>query len=760
MSLGIFAFVIGILSLQWFNTLPSLIVLFFLPTPCLLIWRYPTARNLGICFLLGFYFQYAHVTLQLQKALPPALESTPILVSGKIKELSDMSDNGKRFLLTDVDVMMSKMPWQNPGDLQLYWYRNAPNMQEGECWQFTVRLKRPRHYANPGGFDYAKMLFFKRVVATGYVDTRAEAKLIAKERVFVAVRKKIQAHIHSVLPNSEMSPLIVALAVGLRDKVTQNQWDVLGKTGTNHLLAISGLHVGLVTGFIFFLLTRLIVFTRLIYYQPAQWFAALGAIIAAPLYGLLAGFSVPTQRAVIMVMVAMSFLLWRRLQNKWGGLAVSALLILLWDPFVANSASFWLSFLAVGVIFLFAQAQLSAAGIRKFLHNAVYLQWQISLGLVPITLVFFKTISWIGPIANFVAIPWVSFLVLPIILIALCVDLVLPAIGVYCWQLAALSLEALWLFLDKLAQIHFSSTIFVPQTPFTWAAIILAILLLMLPRAFPARWLALILIAAIYWQQPLQPKRGEVWASVLDVGQGLAVVIKTHAHTLLFDAGTKSVTSDSGKNVILPYLQSQGWDHIDTLILSHNHADHTGGAKTLIEAFLPQVLVGETIANVSSEFCRVGKTWVWDDVQFEILYPFNDLQAQKANSNDLSCVLKITTGPHSLLIPGDIEHEAERMLVNYYGEGLAATALVVPHHGSLTSSSEHFLTNVAPRYAFFTTGYRNRFGFPKREIVLRYQILGTTLYDTARDGAILLKFNASEFFEPTTYRAQNTYWWH
>jgi competence protein ComEC len=257
----------------------------------------------------------------------------------------------------------------------------------------------------------------------------------------------------------------------------------------------------------------------------------------------------------------------------------------------------------------------------------------------------------------------------------------------------------------------------------------------------------------------MKPPVGEVWASVLDVGQGLAIVVRTREHMLLFDAGGKSMHSDSAQTVILPFLRHQGWDRVDTLILSHNHADHTGGTKTIMSALSPlRILVGQTVKEVQGEFCRAGQYWEWDDVKFEILSPLQP--AENLSTNDASCVLKVTAGRHSLLMPGDIERAGEDALVARYGDALAATAIIAPHHGSLTSSSVHFLRKVAPRYVVFSTGYRNRFGFPKPAVIARYQAQNATHYDTAQDGAIMLKFDAYHFMIPIAHRAQNTRWWH
>lgn len=489
---------------------------------------------------------------------------------------------------------------------------------------------------------------------------------------------------------------------------------------------------------------------------PARKAATMAGVLAALLYALIAGFSIPAQRTFFMLAV-FAITLWsgRKIAISQV-LAIALLVVIAIDPWAVLAPGFWLSFGAVAIIAFALSGRLRRPG---WLREAMLIQWAITIGLIPLLLVLFQQVSIISPLANAVAIPVVSLIVVPLTLAG-----GLLQIG-WLLSLAHGVLQLCMTFLAWLAQLPLNT--WQQHTPLLWTLpIALAgAIWLLLPRGFPMRWVGLIGFLPMFLVQPQGLRHGAMRADVLDVGQGLAVVMRTANHAMLYDAGPQySSESDSGARIVVPFLRGEGIRQLDGIVVSHNDLDHSGGLQSVIT----QVPVGWLVSslpkdlatiNVPHKPCVAGQSWEWDGVRFSMLYPESDSPDGRIKDNNRSCVLKVSSGYGSLLLTGDIEHKAEKDLVRKYGELLAAEVLVVPHHGSKTSSTPVFVNSVDPQAAIFTVGYRNRFGHPKQDVEERYIKAGSNILRSDYDGAVIVNYGAHGI-SIARQRTQARRYWH
>ncbi|MGH8671349.1 MAG: DNA internalization-related competence protein ComEC/Rec2, partial [Burkholderiales bacterium] len=537
-----------------------------------------------------------------------------------------------------------------------------------------------------------------------------------------------------------------------------DQWQIFTRTGVNHLMSISGLHVTMVSGLVYYCAFALWRRSRrAAQLFPAHKAAVLAGLCAAFVYALLAGFSVPTQRTFYMLAVLAAALWLGRLASASLVLCFALLAVALFDPWAVLAPGFWLSFGAVAVIMFVTVGRI---GKPHWLRAWSGVQWAITIVLTPLLLLMFQQLSIISPLANAFAIPWVSWVVVPLTLLGavLPLDVLLVAAHqMMAWCGALLGLlsampEAVW-------QQH---------APPAWAVLgaLLGGFWLLLPRGFPARWVGVVLFLPAFLVLPARPADGALWLTVLDVGQGLAVVAQTRRHALLYDTGPmQSAESDAGGRTIVPYLRGVGIRKLEGLIVSHDDIDHSGGALSILDEAPIGWLVSSLPENhpiahrsVKPMHCYAGQAWVWDGVRFEILHPSLESYANpRLKDNDRSCVLKVASRFGTVLLPGDIERAAESELVQR--AGLAADIMVVPHHGSRTSSTPEFITAVNPSLVIFTVGHRNRYGHPKRDIVARYERHGSLRYRTDQSGAITLRFDSEDGYKVQTYRRERPRYW-
>jgi competence protein ComEC len=754
--LAAIAFLAGVVIFQQLPALPdgrwAVLLCISLPLSILI-------RPLKIPFWLvnGFLFTLLHASVIFSTSLAPELEGRELILQGVIDDLPQQLSYGQRFLLR------LEQPAEGlPAKVRLGWYdRHAARLQVGQRWQFKVKLKQPHGYMNPGGFDYEGWLFRHAIRATGYVRNGPENRYLGDvQGIGYAIdrqRARLADAIDAAMPGSEFRGVVQALAIGQRQDISPAQWQVLLKTGTNHLMAISGLHVGLVAGLAFFLLRWLWSRSaRLIQLWPAQKAAALAAILAALGYAALAGFSIPTQRALIMVAVLMLSLILQRFRRPSDGLLLALLLVLLLDPLAVMDAGFWLSFAAVAVILFGLSGRISMRGVW-WKWGRVHLL--LAIALLPLTLLLFQKASLISPVANLIAVPLVSLLVVPLVLLGVLSLPIVPSLGEWLLALVDRLLHLLWFVLEWLAAVP-AAQVYHAFSPVWLAAALLGALWLLAPRGWPGRWLGGCWLMTAFLLPQARPQAGEAWFTLLDVGQGLAAVVQTKGHTLVFDTGPKlSQDFNTGEAVVVPFLVAGGIDHVDTLVVSHGDNDHIGGAWSLLGRLpVTRVLtsVPERLPEYKPDACLAGQQWRWDGVDFRMLNPADGFVASE---NNASCVLRVSTTGGSLLLSADIERRAERILLRKRANELHADVLVVPHHGSKTSSTDDFVRAVSPHWALIPAGYRNRFKLPRHAVVDRYLTLGAGVLQSGREGAISLRLGRTGITPPSGYRETNRRYW-
>ena len=746
MPLFIAFFLLGIILVQHLTQLPSIALMTALIV--LFLFSFYRREKYVVACLAGFIWAVIFAHYLLNQSLTSDNENVERQVSGYIDSLPQYSDRRIRF-----DFIVDPIQKNLPKKIRLNWYSKDQRLTAGQYWQFTVKLKRPHGTFNPFGFDYERYLFTQGIGATGYVRSSPAPVLLKKYNSFsiVTLRQKIAERLDHIAPEISHLSLIKALSIGDRHKVESAQWKLLQTTGTSHLLAISGLHIGLIAG-LAFLLTRKIGGFLSRFIASPQNIAAFIALLAATFYATLAGFSIPTQRALLMVIAAMLFSIYQRHSRLSHVFAAILGLILIVNPLAVLSAGFWLSFFAILIIFYTNGKRL---GHSPWLIKTVKTHFILALGLSPLLVLFFQQVSLISPVANFIAIPWVSFVIVPSILLAVFFLFLNPWLASKLLLFANVNLEFLFDFLHILADIPIASLNF--SSPSLWQVLlaVLGILLLLSPKGIPARYLGFILLIPLFFNHEKALKAGEFKLYLLDVGQGLATVIKTNKHVLVFDTGVRYSSSfDMGKAVVLPHLLGLGVSKIDRLVISHADNDHIGGMKSLINAIkIDSIMSSSKLAEAS--LCLAGQHWQWEGVNFQFLSPRHTGTGSKNNN---SCVLKIESDYGSVLLTGDIEAPTEKILVQHQAKYLKSDVLIAPHHGSKTSSTALFLKKVQPKWVLIPSGYKNRFHFPHTEVLKRYQHQNIKWFSTADQGMLTASMLESGQ-KITAYRQQQTKYW-
>jgi competence protein ComEC len=704
-------------------------------------WRRHRMR-MPFWLLLGALWAQWHACLLLCAPFPDDLVRAPLIVEGRIASIPADSGLARRFLFEVEQSRHAGEPVPFTGLVRLSWYEDAPPLRAGERWRLPVRLK-PRHgLANPGTFDFERWLFEQGVTATGNL-RRGEPP----ERLDAGAgrywldrwRQGLAEHLARVLGDAPALPLVQALVIGERSGFDQDDWEVLTRTGTNHLVAISGLHVGLIAGAVFVLVRWIWSRSaRLAVWLAAPRAAAVGGLIAALGYSGLAGFAVSTQRALVMIAVVFAALLWQRTLRPYHALMLALLGVLLIDPRAVLSAGLWLSFGAVAVLLFNLGHRLPSRDLWTRWGRA---QWAVGIGLLPLLFLIFGRASLIAPPVNLVAVPLFSLLLLPLVLVTSLLSLI-PGLGAISgWPLQWTAALLGWC-LDGLAWIAALpwAAMALPERPvWVWPAAGAGALLLLAPRGLPGRWLGVALILPMFVLRVPQPGYGEAWFTLLDVGLGLSAVVRTQEGTLVYDTGPGFPSGfDTGSAVVLPFLAAQGVHRIERLVVSHADRDHAGGLTGLAEGIpIDRIDSGEPagLDLPGAEPCRAGEGWDWSGVSFRFLHPADD----GFRGNDASCVLRIETGGHAILLTGDIQARVERRLARESGEALASDVLIAGHHGSATSTHPEFLDAVAPGLVLFASGYANHFGFPVKEVRERVSARGIPALDTGLAGAIELR---------------------
>lgn len=698
--------------------------------------RFPTWRPLGM-LLLGFAFAGAHATVALAHQLPPALQGRALHLQGRIGDLPVHEPRRTRFRFV-IDDAPGQPPALRGRTVQLAWYDDDPRprqrLQAGSRWSVPVRLRAPRGLRNPGGGDAEKYALASRIAGTGFVVEPGLAKRLAAASGLDAWREAMSARIAAAVPG-DSARYVRALALGDTRGLDDLDWARLRAAGLTHLVAISGFHVGLVAGFCALPLAALWwLWPALGRHWPRPFAAGAGAVLGAFGYALLTGMAVPTLRTALMIAMLVVARCLRRQLRLADALALGCVVLLLLDPLAVLGAGFWLSFVGVAWL-LWCLPGGEDRGATAMLRGFLAAQAVASLGLLPLTVVLFGQASFAGPLANLAAVPWWSLVVVPLGLLGVLADTLQAGLGDPFWRMAAWSFDALWPLLARIADSPLAM-VWLPAP--RWYALPLALLSalwLLLPRGLPGRWLVLLL-----WLPLLSPPRelpaiGEAELTVIDVGQGLSVLVRTAHHALLYDMGPALPDGfDAGERAVVPALHALGVARVDMAVVSHGDNDHAGGRQAVAAAFpLPVVLAPEGSPARGSAYCRAGQHWAWDGVRFRVLHPDRDFPYL---GNEAACVLRIETDHGSALLAGDIGHYVERRLLAADRAALRSDVVVIPHHGSAGSSDPGFVAATGARLAVVATGADNRFRHPRPPVVRRWCAAGAEVLDTARSGAV------------------------
>ena len=753
------ALLLGVLLVQWLPALPPHWCALLLALVALaLAWRFPRARWFA-CFLLGICWALWRGAQAMDARLPRTMEGLDFSVIGHLVDLPLARTDATRFTVQVEQASLDGQPVPLQGRITVSWYQDAPALSPCTRWRLLLRLKRPRGLLDPGGADSERSALERGIVATGYVrDDPTNTQLASAPWCIDGVREAVSRGIAARVHDRHDAALLQAFSVGDTRGLDQDDWAVARANGVSHLIAISGFHVGVAAVFgVWLVLVLYAVWPPLGLRLPRPQAQAVVALLAAGIYTALAGFGLPTVRTLLMIAVVALARGSRRCSSGAQSLALAMIAILLFDPLAVLAAGFWLSF--VGVAFLMLCLQSRGRGVRAFVHELSAGQLVMTVALLPLTLWFFGQASLVGALSNLIAVPLVSFVIVPCALLGmLCLGLCPPLATPVLW-LAAWLVHGQWWLLEHMAQWPGAHWYLPTVQPLALLLASLGALWFFLPRGAPLRVLGLFLFLPLLLPARTAPVQGTFQLWVLDVGQGLAVLVRTNDHLLVYDAGARYPSGfDLGEAVVLSSIHALGISKLDMLMISHGDNDHAGGAEAIVAAF-PQArrYAGEPARMpMPSEQCVTGQAWQWDGVTFRVLSPAPGGGNQ---DNDSSCVLLVEGKPGRVLLTGDISSRMEPQVVAAIPAG-PAPVLLVPHHGSKTSSSAEFLAALKPPLALVSAGWRNRFGHPRPEVLQRYAEAGVSVLNTADEGAIALDFSAdgAARAQPGWRRTQARYW--
>jgi competence protein ComEC len=737
-------------------------------------------RQFFLCLalmLLTFSWSVAMAGRALSARIPAAWEGELLSVQGQVDGLPEAVPHGQRFRLRPASIVLNAplvdgqaLPFAS-GSWQLFSATKDMPAPGSSC-RLQLRLKRPHGVANPGGFDYAAWLLSENVTATGTV--KAMQCQPPVHQGADGLRWRLRAVFQRHFAGDAEAGVVLALITGDRVLVTDELWQRYVDTGVVHLMAISGLHITLLAALAGLLVLHVLRrFPRLALYCPLRKPAMACGFAIAALYSLLAGFSVPTERTLIMLAVVL-LACWRERHLPPLHILLAALLaVLVWSPQAVHAAGFWLSFGAVAILMLGGHRVSALPGWRQALH----LQLAMSLLLLPLTVWFFDRASLVSPLANLLAVPVVTFIVVPLGLAGLLVWLLLgqmpvsaacsEALAGFFWQLAMHVMRVLDALLEQFERWPQAVLGVSLDNMAALLCLCLALFCLLQPVQARWRWLAPVFLLPLWWPSPAVLP-GQLRVVVLDVGQGLSVLLQTERHQLLYDTGpVLGESSDAGRRYVLPALQHLGVYRLDMMLLSHADNDHTGGATSVLAAMPVQQGLGalppawpENRARTPWQPCRAGQHWSWDGWQFDLLYPDDGEAADADKDNNRSCVLRVSRGRQAALLPGDLEQRGEaRLLAGVAAPALRSTVLVLGHHGSRNASSPGWLAAVSPSMALASAGYRNAFHHPSPALQERLRQAGIPWWNTAVSGALIVRMTGEGKPQLQAFRQVSPHYW-
>jgi competence protein ComEC len=711
---------------------------------------------LPVALLVSFCWTAMVAHSALDTRWPASRDGDDIDITGWVDSIPS-ADNERtlfslRVVIADTDIGLRR--------LRLSWYEPAPRLQAGQTIVATVRLRTPHGLANPGGFDYERWLFQEGFDATGYVRAgRVDSPLHAGPGPWwAAQRERLVSRLGELIADPSAGALVSALALGERDNFEDHHWDMLRRTGTSHLVAVSGLHIGIIAALAWLLTLRSVLLAPLGLARRAHLLAGLASIVVALIYSALAGFSLPTRRAMLMLVVIQCLLISKRRWSTGSGLGLALIAILVIDPLASLGASFWLSFGAVTLLIAVSASSGPAPAARQPVAGrlATFLRLQIwlTLGLMPLVVWYFGQISVVSVAVNLIAIPLFSLIIVPLCLMVAATALVrLPVPGLA--EIAENAAILVWTTLDAAAGLPLASFDIPVPPPLHALIAIAAVAMAVAGRELPGWRLAWIGLLPLLDPPTSRSLPGFATFEVLDVGHGLAVAIETANHRALYDAGPVARSGfNAGNEIVVPALAQLAREPLDLMILSHGDSDHAGGAGAVAARYPSvRVLASPDVDWPGKQTCMAGQFWVWDQVRFSVLHPRS---GSGLEGNDSSCVVLIETLGGRLLLTGDIERRAELLLLG--DERVSADVVVVPHHGSLTSSTAGFTHAVSPRFAIVSAGFNNRWDFPRPEVRRRWLEAGATMLVTGNDGAVSVRFRDTGIEVESHRQRRQRYW--
>jgi competence protein ComEC len=752
MTLYLLSLSLGFLSLVVIPSLPPLWVLlaflcFFLILSLKFKKRFFFSASL---FLLSFSWSVYNAQAQLNNWIKKDLEGVKLNIYGQVQGLPEMAVNsGQRFVF-DIKAISVNKKWK-PVSKKVSLFTKSEDVNGGlflpnsNCY-LTVKLKRPHGTVNMGGFDYEAYLLSEHIVATGNVQAFTcdnDSKGIDH------IRFSLRQYFLKKYADSSEAGVLLALITGDRDLIPKEVWQAYSETGIVHLMAISGTHITMLAVLMSFLIIGFLrIYTRLFpaialhftLYKPSLWCG----LALAFLYSLVAGYSIPTERTLIMLVVIGILYTWQWRLSIISILLVTLIVVLLKDPLSVHSSSFWLSFSAVSILIISGHFFEHLSFFKKL----IYAQFCLSLLLLPISLWYFDSIIWVAFLANLIAVPVITFLVVPLGLIGFVLWLCSYMGGAdFLWHVAQQIIMALDCCMNVLHGWPYAHLVFSLPSSFYIALLLVAIFLVVQPVFYHWKVLSIYILSAIFFIKPAL-KNTELKMTVLDIGQGLSLLIETAHHRLVYDTGPAYTEGNAVLRQLLPVLHKKNIYHVDGIMLSHDDLDHTGG----LEDLLPRLRIDQGLGAWPSRLaqqkppipwssCTAGQEWHWDGWHFEILYP--DLSPHLEGDNNKSCVLRISRGNIAALLPGDLEKEGEALLLDHYSpEQLRANVLVLGHHGSKNSSTSAFLESVQPDVGIVSAGYRNHYHHPSQQTIARLDAHGVKWVNTASVGAIYWQVDA------------------
>lgn len=725
----------------------------------------PQLRIIGL--LLGsFLWATGFMHWQLDHRLSAEWNNKRLVVVGEVLNIPKQSQYSSSFVFRPIAIQgepITEARQHRMNRVRLNW-RDAPeNLRPGQIWSLNLKLKQPHGFQNPGGFDYERWMFERKIQATGYVTRSQQNRLVGRNDLSINLqRHRIRQHLIEACQACRHSGLIQALAIGYRGDIGEQTQGLLQQTGTAHLIAVSGLHIGIVAA-LFYSIGLWLWRGRLYRWRlKRKELAMLVAWLAGLAYCLLSGFELPAQRAMLMLSIVLLTLLLRLPFNLLNSIMTALVLVLILSPLAVLSASFWLTFSALLII---SFGSFLLQGERSRLKQLVVIQLLFSILFIPLSILIFGQVHSASMAANLIAVPLVSLVVVPLNFILLLLFwLPLP----WLQFLYGLLDRLIGLLIDYLEwlQEHGLQAIAVSEIA-PWKLFLLLVfgLILLLPKGLLSRSILLLALPPLLFWQTGKASARALEVTVLDVGMGTSIVIQTLNHSLVYDFGAGNRDGYSlGEWVVLPYLLRQGISRPDRIVISHADQDHAGGYYALEDDFKGVPIYSGTPKEFAEKFpdtptafdCHLSEGWIWDGVSFEFV---TTRPSSSASENDRSCVLKVSLGAKSILIAGDIESRQEQALLRDRAGRLVADILVAPHHGSLSSSTSDFIAAVGARHVIFTTGFLNRWGFPRTDIVERYLASSSNVYQTDKTGAISIECNKLEC-QLQSYRQENPRIWY